>query len=75
MLSFPVAVVQLDTPYFSGKVQACVTKINVCDVVLGRIPGAKLESAFQGTPETAAAVQTGRETVTAGKPCKASLCA
>ena len=37
----PVANVNLDTPYFKGSIEACVIDKPPCDVILGRVPGAK----------------------------------
>ena len=39
VVSLPLAIVNLDCPYFSGMVTACVIDNPVCEVILGRIPG------------------------------------
>jgi len=42
-IELPVAMVDLDTPYYKGWVEACVVDDPVCDVILGRIPGVTYE--------------------------------
>ena len=39
LLSYPVVRVHIDTPYFSGEVDACAVENPVCDVILGQVPG------------------------------------
>ncbi|XP_070180343.1 uncharacterized protein [Littorina saxatilis] len=36
---FPVALIDIDTPFFAGKVKACVVDEPVCDLILGNIEG------------------------------------
>ena len=38
---FPTAIVELDTPYLSGRVQALCMDDPVHDVIIGNVPGAK----------------------------------
>jgi len=42
-VSLPLALINLDCPYFTGTVKACIVENSVCDVILGRIPGATFE--------------------------------
>ncbi|KAK7087226.1 hypothetical protein V1264_021301 [Littorina saxatilis] len=53
LVRLPIAIVSLDTPYFSGSVEACVIDNPVCDVILGRIQGCTF-----GCVEVTSAVQT-----------------
>ena len=64
MVSLPIARVDLDTPYFSGEVEACVIENPVCDVILGRVEGANFQCS-----EIAAAAQC----ETQGKPFSSLL--
>jgi hypothetical protein len=55
----PLANVNIDTPYFSGSVDACVVDHPVCDVILGRFPGCKFGIEITNTGvEIGNAVQT-----------------
>lgn len=36
---FPLANIQVDTPYYSGEIIACVIDNPVCDFILGNLPG------------------------------------
>ncbi|KAK7092391.1 hypothetical protein V1264_008140 [Littorina saxatilis] len=36
---FPVALIDIDTPFFAGRVKACVVDEPVCDLILGNIEG------------------------------------
>ncbi|KAL8590573.1 hypothetical protein ACOMHN_011009 [Nucella lapillus] len=57
ILSYPVATVYLDTPYFKGDVDACAVDSPICDVILGRVPGCTFTVAGQRL-EATGAVQT-----------------
>ena len=35
---FPLAVIQVDTPFYKGEVQCCVVDNPVCDLILGNLP-------------------------------------
>ena len=47
---FPTAIVDLDTPYLSGKVQVLCMDEPVHDVIIGNVPGAK-DPQLNCTPE------------------------
>ncbi|KAK7101623.1 hypothetical protein V1264_019974 [Littorina saxatilis] len=70
IVELPVALVDLDTPYFVGKVSACVIENPISDVILGRIPGAKLDQA-----DIAAAVQTRAQKIKDQRPFRPLLTA
>ena len=39
--TFPVAVIEVDSPYFKGKVEAVCMPGSLCDVVVGNVEGAR----------------------------------
>jgi hypothetical protein len=66
----PIALVSLDTPYFSGTVEACVIDNPVCDVILGRVEGCTF-----GCVEVANAVQTRAQKAREERPFRPLLTA
>ena len=66
VFSFPVALVELNCPSFSGTVEACVIEDPIADVVLGNIPGVN----FSVTRVDAAAAGTRAQASAVGKPFK-----
>jgi hypothetical protein len=68
VIELPVAMVDLDTPYFVGKVSACVIENPISDVILGRIPGANL--VFENVT---AAVQTRAQRIQEQRPFRPLL--
>ena len=44
LVELPLARVQLESPCYSGQALACVIDHPVCDVILGRLPGARFEA-------------------------------
>ena len=70
VIEFPVAEVHLDCPYFSGTVDACILDNPICDVILGRIPGATFHCV-----QLANAVQTRAQKLKADRPFRPILTA
>jgi co-chaperonin GroES (HSP10) len=70
LVRLPIAVVHLDTPYFSGEVEACVIDNPVCDVILDRIQGCTF-----GCVEIANAVQTRAQKAREDRPFRPLLTA
>jgi len=38
---YPIARIHVDTPYYTGEVEAMVVKKPICDLIIGNIPGAR----------------------------------
>ena len=71
--SFPLAEIQVDTPYYSGTVLACVIDSPVADLILGNLPGVKTSHGGQGGSlvcEPQALVTTRAQSKEEGKPTK-----
>ncbi|PVD27852.1 hypothetical protein C0Q70_13028 [Pomacea canaliculata] len=64
----PVALVNLDCPFFSGTVEACVIDNPVCDVILGRVDGSTFHCA-----QVAAAAHTRAQAPRQDKPFRPLL--
>ena len=59
---FPLAVVSVDTPYFSGNVTCCVIDEPVADLILGNLPGVSTATAGAGGSFVPACVSTRAQT-------------
>jgi hypothetical protein len=70
LVRLPIALVSLDTPYFSGTVEACVIDNPVCDVILGQNRGCTF-----GCVEVANAVQTRAQKAREERPFRPLLTA
>jgi transposase InsO family protein len=70
LVRLPIALVSLDTPYFSGTVEVCVIDNPVCDVILGRVEGCTF-----GCVEVANAVQTRAQKAREERPFRPLLTA
>lgn len=69
-VKLPLALINIDCQYFTGTVKACIVESSVCDVILGRIPGATF-----GCTNIAAAVLTRAQTRQTDKPFRPLLTA
>lgn len=66
---FPVAEIEVNTPFFKGKVRACVVERPVCDLILGNLPGVLDTPELIVGPELAANVaQTRSQTAKGNRP-------
>ena len=66
IVSYPLARVHIDTPYYVGEIEACVLPKPICDVILGCFPGCTL-SVAEPKLEFANAVQTRQQAAQAKK--------
>ena len=50
VVSFPTATIQVETPFFTGQVEAHVLERSVADVIIGNIPGARTDTPGESKP-------------------------
>ncbi|MPC48415.1 hypothetical protein E2C01_042187 [Portunus trituberculatus] len=74
-VSYPLAIVEVESPFYTGRVAAAVMKDSVADLVIGNIQGVRNFCSREATTKTgAAAVQGSRQSDESSEMPTSSIC-